>query len=336
MKRRLGLFLLICFAFAGSVFAEKVIELPDVLKANQIVICQNRLFVADQVTVYIYNLKDFQLIKKFGKRGEGPEEFMNSISGIFEGKDYILISSQNKASFFTADGTFIKEKKAKSGLFSGRYQEAGENYVGISSISEAGALYFGIFLFDHEFKSIKELARFKFMENGKFNFLNMMRMISVFTYKDKIYMAGDKGFAVNILDSNAKLLNTITREYTPRKVTDKDKETIKALFKRNIPGSQWEVFKDRIIFDDYFPVILSIQVADDIIYISTWKQQGDRFEIFLYKLDGSFIKKKMVRLVMQAGQTLAPYPTTFHKGQLYQLIEDEDDEVWKLHITELK
>jgi len=328
--------LLFCFTFCSLVSAERVIELPDILRAEQLVICHNRLYVADQVTMYIYSLDDFKLIKKFGKRGEGPKEFMQQISGVFEGKDFILISSQNKASFYTPDGEFIKEHKAKSGIFSGFYQVAGKNYVGVSAVTDVGVMYFGIFLYDQNFKSIKELARYKFVEKGKFNFLNMLRMISFFTYKDKIYMAGEKGFTINILDSNAKLLNTITRDYKPRKITAKDKEDIKELFKRGVPSEQWAVLKDRIVFDETYPPVFFIQVADEIIYVSTWKKKDDLNELFLYKLDGSFVAQKFIKVLLRPGDAIRPYPITFYKGKIFQLIEDEDDEIWKLHITELK
>jgi hypothetical protein len=336
MKRSLVLIVLMCLAISGLTCAEKVVDLPDVLKAQSILIAHNRLFVAEQAKIYIYSLDDFKLIKKFGKRGEGPMEFMGAISWMAEGKNSVLISSQNKVSRYSPDGEFLEEKKAKSGIFSGFYQSVKENFTGVSMKTDKGVLYLVISLYDKDFNKLKELARYVFAERGKMNFLNMMRMISCFTYKDKIYIAGEKGFTINVLDSNGKQLHTITRDYKPRKLTVKDKEDIKELFKQGMPAPQWEAIKDRIVFSEFYPEILLIHIANDIIYVSTWKKKGDLNEIFLYNLDGTFIKQKFIPIVLQPGDAIRPYPATFYDGKLYQLIEDEDDEIWKLHINDIK
>ena len=335
MKKSIAFSLLLLSTISGLVFAEKVIALPDVLKAENILIAHNRLYVAEQVKIYIYSLGDFKLIKKFGKRGEGPEEFMGAIGWLAKGKNCVLITSQNKVSLFTPDGEFMEEKKAKSGFFSGFYQSVGDNFTGVSTKTDKGVMYFTIFLYDKNFDKLKELASFKFADNGKFHFLNVIRMISCFTYKDKIYVAKEKGFTVNILDHDGKLLNTITRDYKPRKFTVKDEEEMRVMFKKGMPAGQYETMKDRMVFDKYYPEILMIQVSDDIIYVSTWKKKNDLYEMFLYKLDGTFIKQKFIKLVLRPGDAIRPYPSTFNRGKLYQLIEDEDDEVWKLHITKI-
>ena len=336
MKKNLAFFLMLFTVVSSLIFAEKVVELPDILKAESILIAHNRLYVAEQARIHIYSLGDFKLIKKFGKRGEGPEEFMGAIGAMAKGKNCVLISSQNKVSLFSPDGEFMEEKKAKSGFFSGFYQSVGENFTGVSTKTEKGVMYFSIFLFDKNFDKLKELASFKFSKSGKFYFLNIIRIASCFTFKDKIYVAGEKGFTVNILDSSGKLLNTITRENKPRKFTAKDEEDMRALFKKGMPAGQYEAMKDRMVFDKFYPDILIIQVSDDIIYVSTWKKKNDLYEMFLYNLDGSFIKQKFIRLVMRPGDAIRPFPSTFHKGKLFQLIEDEDDEIWKLHISEIK
>jgi hypothetical protein len=37
---------------------------------------KNQLYITDGASVFIYSLKDYQLQKKFGKRGEAPGEFL--------------------------------------------------------------------------------------------------------------------------------------------------------------------------------------------------------------------------------------------------------------------
>jgi hypothetical protein len=68
--------------------------------------------------ISIYSLKDFKLIKKLRKEGEGPQEFKTFLGfgltvDIYPG--HILVNSIDKISYFSRKGEFIKEKKTPVG-----------------------------------------------------------------------------------------------------------------------------------------------------------------------------------------------------------------------------
>jgi uncharacterized protein YlbG (UPF0298 family) len=70
--------------------------------------------VTQEATVFIYSLKDFKLVKKFGKAGEGPREFRilpQLPLNIDARTDQIIVNSFGKVSYFTKQGEFIKEVK---------------------------------------------------------------------------------------------------------------------------------------------------------------------------------------------------------------------------------
>jgi len=67
---------LLIFLFIGSPVRAKTIPLPDLMKPASIAADAERLYISDGTTVHVYSRNDFKLEKTFGKKGEGPQEFM--------------------------------------------------------------------------------------------------------------------------------------------------------------------------------------------------------------------------------------------------------------------
>jgi hypothetical protein len=97
----------------------------------------------------------------------------------------------------------------------------------------------------------------------------------------------------------------------------------------------WKDFYQRRLkgllkFPEYFPVIRAFHVADDRIYILTYKEDKGKSEWLIMDMQGKLVKK--IFLPVSFMNVLDIYPYTVEGGKLYQLIENEDEE-WKLHIT---
>jgi hypothetical protein len=93
--------------------AKKVAVFKEIYKSMQIDVDSNHLYVSQLSTVYIYSLEDFQLKNKFGKEGEGPQEF-KGYALLNVQPQVLLINSMGKLSFFNKDGTFIKEMRTNA------------------------------------------------------------------------------------------------------------------------------------------------------------------------------------------------------------------------------
>ena len=74
MVRKINLFILLLF-FSGSVsvFAAKIVPLQELRKPETIAVDCSQIYITESASIYIYSLKDFRLIKKFGQAGEGPD-----------------------------------------------------------------------------------------------------------------------------------------------------------------------------------------------------------------------------------------------------------------------
>ena len=91
--------ILLFLSLSCSLFSRKVGVLTEVLKPDNISIFEDDLFVAEGSTFYIYSLKDLQLKKKFGRKGEGPGEILsvpNFPTRIHGFSDYVLVEGINK------------------------------------------------------------------------------------------------------------------------------------------------------------------------------------------------------------------------------------------------
>jgi hypothetical protein len=103
-----ALIILICVLFSLPAFGEKLTTFPQLYKPDTIRVGENLVCINEGFTVFLFDLKDFNLIKKFGSKGEGPGEFASE-PGINILKEKIMIESQGKLSFYSFKGDMIKE-----------------------------------------------------------------------------------------------------------------------------------------------------------------------------------------------------------------------------------
>ncbi|MCI0470025.1 MAG: hypothetical protein L0Y73_00030, partial [Candidatus Aminicenantes bacterium] len=110
MSRTIYIFFLLCFFLFSAIppgillHAGKIVEMPELLSPGAMLADNNRLYIADGAHVFIYLTKDFSLEKKFGRAGEGPQEFIEEIYTLGLQGEYITIDSVGKLSFFTKEG----------------------------------------------------------------------------------------------------------------------------------------------------------------------------------------------------------------------------------------
>lgn len=129
------LFLLIVlfttFGFPGeNIPLPLPLPLSDLRNPEKIFVDGDRLYITEFPTVYIYSLTDFRLVKKFGRGGEGPQEFRGQIHLSVQ-PGYIMVQSTGKVSFFTTDGDFKNEFKSpyafRVGVGNGKIYQLIEN-----------------------------------------------------------------------------------------------------------------------------------------------------------------------------------------------------------------
>ena len=56
--------------------ATLVASLPDILKPRMIAVDDDTIYITDQESLFVYSLSKFELVKRIGQKGKGPEEYV--------------------------------------------------------------------------------------------------------------------------------------------------------------------------------------------------------------------------------------------------------------------
>jgi hypothetical protein len=324
---------------SNIILADKVITFPGLIRPFFIDVDDNKIYVTDGPTIYIYSSNDFKLLKKFGKEGEGPREFKvnhsrNAGSVVtFVQADHILVNSVGRVTYFTKEGEYIKE--AQTGSSSGlRFQMTKGNFVGESFLGEKNTNYVVKNLYDSNFKFKKELYRrknFYQVEGGLNPFYSVTPIVRV--YNNRIFISGDS--EIYVFAENGEKIYSIKCEYDKLPVTEDYKKGILNWYK-TYPGVKqfFSLVKSRLKFPKYFPVIRMFHVVDQKVYVLTYKKKGDESEFVIFDINGKFFKKIMVPFSEKDARLWYPY--TIEDDKLYQLIENLDKKEWDLHIIDIK
>ncbi|MCP5050459.1 MAG: hypothetical protein GY940_25065, partial [bacterium] len=253
----------------------KVTPLPQLLKPNSINVDETRLYITDGTSVLIYSLSDYRLIKKFGKKGEGPQEFRSSGLGVTISlyPDYLVVHSEGRESFFTKEGNFLKEKNTNPLLVG--LKPLGKKFVGQKLVVDKvkKSVDFAILLYNERVQPEKEFYRFKhpFIGNKKINPVNL-RGCSYRIYDNKLYFDDEEG-NINVFDGSGKRLFRFPIDYTKEKITQNHRRRYLNQWKFSLLNVEYTRFKDRATFPDYFPPLRDFQIADGKIYAVTYKER---------------------------------------------------------------
>ncbi len=315
---------------------EKLAALDQLLKPNGLTVGSKYIYILEEPTIYIYSAQDFRLIKKFGKRGEGPQEFMTAPFGIMpmilypcDNDTKLLVNSNSKVSWFTAEGTFIKETRVPPMQaflpFNDLYISTG---TGENSKKQQIVT---IDLYDGNFRELKELYKSDMVIGASFGFNYPITSFSFWGYKDKIYIAsGKEGFVIRVFDNKGSPLREIKKEYKPLRVPEEYKKKTLDFYKNSPQFKQyWAFFKDRISFKEYYPAIRDMLVRDGNIYVLTYRERGDDSECIILDLAGLEQKRAYVPIPESYGDF--KYLYDIRGNCFFSLVENEDAETWELH-----
>ncbi|UCH98010.1 MAG: hypothetical protein JSV88_14470, partial [Candidatus Aminicenantes bacterium] len=159
--RKLFLFLsLFTVLMTCHLFPEVIATFQDFKYPHGFYIEGDRIYINEGTSISIYSFKNFQLIKRFGRKGEGPKEFIvdrgNPSVQLHVLNDCLQVNSVGRISFFTKDGEFIRVMKSTEG---DSLRKVGEGYVGWRRIYENNIRYDLVNLYDANLKKIKELHK---------------------------------------------------------------------------------------------------------------------------------------------------------------------------------
>jgi len=318
------------------------VPLENISQPSMFLVNYDRIYILENANIYIYSLKDFKLLKKFGKAGEGPGEFKYSKSEqmpMFMSfyKNQLLVNSPMKLTYFDLDGNYKRELRAKT---VGRILYPNDNtYIGLGSIPvENNRFYMGVTLFENDF-NVKKVV---FLSDFEVN--NPRKIILPFTnffykpiYKGKFYInTSSDEFKINVYDKNGKQDYVIRKKYPKIKIYPNYKNEVMEFIKKSPKfKSAYEDFRKLLKIRKYYPPIRDFKISDDFIYVITFKRKSELWECIKMNLKGEEKGRTFVKLNYYQHLSLYPLLYSVYKENIYSLVEDDEDETWKIHIQKL-
>ena len=328
MKHFISIIILI-IAIPG--WAKTIIPLPDLKKPETITVKDEGLYITERESMLVYSLPDFKLKNKFGKGGEGPGEFKVIEEGIRVCVEpgYIMVKSIGRVSFFTKDGEYIKETNVSSGR---DFHPFADGYVGMSDDTVSNKRYTVLNLYDSNFKKVKEIFRLPdIVQPGKKILLGSTQL-NFKVSKDYIFVFPYREFIIDIYDRSGKLFKSIKQDYPLREITEIEKKIwLKDL--ERIYQDAFRRLKHLVTFTKYWAAVRRLYLSGNKLYAMTFKKDGDKNEFYVFDTEGKLLEKIFIPLINMDERS--PYPFAIHNGKVYQLNENEKDETWELHVTEI-
>ncbi|MCP4157818.1 MAG: hypothetical protein GY757_59460, partial [bacterium] len=306
-------FIIMVVLMGSLLFGEQIGVLPEVLMPEQMVVLGDNCYILEEATISIYSLKDLKLIKKFGKKGEGPGEMLKLpflTNGLSIADNKILVDAINKVLFFTPDGVFLKEVKKKGQQSNVLSLKNGYVATSIMPPSADEKKNNGtVNLTDKELNSKKVLYKQELGQQGS-DFQMVADSLNVAVYDGKIFIEkSSEGYIIDVLDSTGKQLYRISKKVTPLEFTEKDKARVIEHFKTDkLVSSQikgaggWDAYKKRLNFHypKHFPPILDLLVKDGKIYVRTHVSKDGKDQYHILDLKGKELKTVYLPKAIQA------------------------------------
>jgi hypothetical protein len=320
--------------------AKKVAAFEDFGQPGSINIGNGYIYIQEKTTIFIYNLKDYKFVKKFGKEGEGPGEIkFNPYGGpitVTPYKDNVYISSFGKLTIFSKTGEYLKEYKINA---FDNYTPFGEKYICLSSTPKEEniqKIVLGIFLADENLKKGKIIYKsdMEIGPNAQFNFPITPFFPNI--EGNKLFViAGIHGFAIDVFDQNGEKLYGIKKDYNNLKVPASYKDKTLDWFKKAPNFKQfYEYFKTHMSFKEYYPPIYTMLVDSGKLYVMTNKTKEEQRECIVMDLKGNELKRIYLPVPEQYGMDFN-FHITINNSVFYKLEENIDEETWELHRIEL-
>ena len=287
-------------------------------------------------SVHVYSLKDYSLLLKLGGDGDEPGKYTMQIGHsvyVDFPPNKIFINDYSKIGFYTHDGRFINERNTEKN--STIYRAVGNNFIAQGSINEDSLLYYTVNLYNADLERTKEIYRIENPYNPitKKNRV-YTRKLFFQSYKNAIYIKGfSEDFVIDVFDSLGIRINTIQLPYTREKVIEHHRAKVYEMYKNHpLFGKYYDIIKDEIVFPEYLPAINNFRIADDEIYIPTYRRKEDKTEFYILDLNGKFLKRVFVPFNWYSSS----YPRyAVANRKIYQLTKNKITNKWDLIIIQI-
>ena len=249
-----------------------------------------------------------------------------------------MVNSMNKMSWFDPDGNYISEQHVTHDMLMFPIKD---KYVGIGPMPDKKGRYavLGFKFYQGDLSPGQALFYSDLqMNNPNRLILPMTSFTFNPVYKDRIYInTSSSEFIIDVFNTNGEKVKTITKNYQPLKIPSDFREICMEFFRTHPRWkSMIEMLKQMLEIRGHYPPIRDLQVVDDTIHVLTYGQKDGLWECVMFDLEGKELGTKYVPLDHYVPFTFYPILYSVYRGKMYSLVEDVEEEVWRLHMTKLR
>jgi len=328
--------------------AEKIGILENVLVPEGFVVNRGEVFILEGASVMVFNLSDLTLLRQFGREGQGPGEvtvtpWLSNL--LYMHRDKILIDSVDKIVEYSRGGEFLKEVR-RSEQFA-QMKPSAEFFAVRKRVEDPKEKkqYSTITWFDPKTNETKELYRQPFAaRRGQVEMVP--DAIHYQVYQDKIFIEqSSKGFVIEVFDNHGVSLYSINKSYNEVKLSKGDHKELEEALRldpmMNMEPESWAKFKSqtKMIYPDAYPAIQDLLIADNKIYVQTFRRQNGKCQFLILDLKGKKLGEVYLPEARKPGFTEQMMGTgvrlfCIDLDKYYYIVEK--DEWCELHVVEVK
>jgi hypothetical protein len=286
--------------------------------------------------VCIYGLADLEAQVSFGRKGRGEGQFMvlpgeTVLPYLLDEK--LIISSHSKVSEFDWKGQLLSERTTL--ISTSNFQPLGDGYVALRTDVGERESFQILELYDADKQVVKEILRAETAFQTTIGNRLLTKRLQYQTYKDQLFVMGlSEDFDIGVYDSAGELVRTPNVSYERDFFTIVHEREVHEYFKEN-PNTReiYTIIAGQFIMPELMPATKAFLVADDRIYVWTFRVDRGLRELYVLKLNGVLEGIKQVpagnQNLMKSGLS------TVQGGRHYQLVTGSTGRDWSVAITEL-
>jgi len=283
----------------GQEAGHRIIPLPDLEKPRQIRVENQQVYFVDDRDILVYSLADGRLLRRIGKRGQGPGEFMMGPLGLTIFPDRLVAGDFRKILFFSHDGSYLGQVMEPGMIHQLLpFLPVGKNFVGFPmERRDDGSLALPVgCIYDDGGKVLRKFygelpagpppppPPGRASPAKKRDVPLIQDYVDYAVHEDKIFVADSrKGLFVAVFNENGDLLYEIRQEIKRIKVPKDYKEAA-------LTGSKyWQSYNP--VVPEYFPAFVGFKIDGGRIYAVTPAQDKGNYEAIVTDLKGKILER---------------------------------------------
>jgi hypothetical protein len=274
-------------------------------------------YMAAQIRIFD---KNGELIKTFGRKGQGPGEMQYPFFMQITSKEEVMVFDPRVRHllFFSMEGKYLRQTstaKIINPMHPIKLDSRGELIAFLVPPPPLGGIE--IKKFD---SNLDLLMMIKKDEKDDSYQRSGTRVVESSLYctvdqDDNIIWGDSEKYEIQVLNPEGKLIKKITKNYNPLKFTEKDQERYKERYSR-LPITGME-----LVFPKYFPAFRDISIdAEGRIFVGTYERVKNKESFFYFNVfdsEGRYIAKVPIKVRLNRA-------FAWKKNRLYSIEDDEE------------